>query len=397
MIRQDFHISELIARRLTGSITAEEEVDLQSWREESAQNEELFKRLSDSDNFIRYYKSAQMIDERKGWMALERQIRYSKRRNMVLKIGRIAAILLLPLVAAVLLTDMSSLFKSHAPEEIQHRDADIRPGEKKAVLTLNSGEAIHLHKATGKTMIEKDGTTINLDSATLNYQLAQTIPAKEEIYNRIDVPQGGEYSLTLSDGTKVYMNCMSSMVFPVQFVGDKRVVELNGEAYFEVAKSQKPFVVKINHIEVEVLGTTFNVSAYPDNDFQTTLVEGAVKIHAGSNTNCILKPSEQAYIKSGTDNLRKRVVDPSLYTGWVSGKIFFKDERLEDIMNTLSRWYDLSVFYSEPGIKELRFGCNVSRNREITPFLRLLEKTEKVRVEIKGKTITFKYKNTCTN
>ena len=237
---------------------------------------------------------------------------------------------------------------------------------------------------------ELEGTHIKVDSTTLNYQVAQTASQKEKpIYNKVEIPRGGEYALVLSDGTKVHLNSMSSLRFPVTFGAGARVVELEGEAYFEVSKTGQPFLVNTKGVQVEVLGTTFNISAYPDEEYQATLVNGSVKVNAEKIGSLILKPSQQATLSVGSNSMQVRTVDTSFYTSWVEGKIHFKDQRLEDIMKTLSRWYDMEVVYQNERIKDFRFGCHLDRYEEIAPFVRLLEKTEKVHAKINGKTITF--------
>ena len=163
----------------------------------------------------------------------------------------------------------------------------------------------------------------------------------------------------------------------------------SGEAYFEVSKTGQPFIVNVNGMQVEVLGTTFNISAYPNEEYQTTLVNGSVRVSAEKGESLILKPSQQATIVSGGNSIQVRTVDTSFYTSWVKGKINFKDQRLEDIMKILSRWYDMNVVYENEKLKNIRFGCNLNRYEEITPFVKLLEKTEEVHVKIEGNTITF--------
>ena len=138
-----------------------------------------------------------------------------------------------------------------------------------------------------------------------------------------------------------------------------------------------------------MLGTTFNISAYPQEEYQTTLVNGSVKVNTETGESCILKPSQQATISLGNSSIQIRMVDAGFYTSWIKGKIHFKDQRLEDIMKILSRWYNMEVIFANEKIKDLRFGCNVDRYSEITPFVRLLEETQKVHVKVNNKTITF--------
>lgn len=394
-MKQQFYIAELISKHITGSITAEEERELAAWREESPSNQELFDRLCDSEEFREHYLRSLNFNKQEGWQMLNRKMHTLKRRNLLVTIGRCAAILLLPLLIGVttyrMVTDENTV-----AEQMRNQNIQILPGEKRATLTLEDGRVIDL-KNTGETsMNEKDGTTIQIDSTTLNYKLtdeARTAKTPTQIFNKVDVPRGGEYALTLSDGTRIHLNSMTSMRFPVRFAGDTREVELEGEAYFEVMPDRKPFMVKYNGVTVQVLGTCFNVSAYPGQASHTTLVNGAVKVSLDAGGEHVLSPSQQTYLEPGSSELQVRTVDTSLYTSWVNGKIYFKDARLEEIMNSLSRWYDIEVIYADDDVKELRFGCNINKYKEITPFLELLERTDKLEIEIKGRTITFKHNN----
>lgn len=394
MIKQQLQIAEYISRYISETITPEEEAELKKWRDESLQNEQLFQKLCDKQNLENYLRESCNYDKEEGWEKFSHKKLFLERRKRFVRFAKYAAIFLLPVVLGVWSVTTLIDHEETIAQQVMKNPIQIVPGDKKAVLTLGNGEKVELLNPTEKLMEEKDGTFISIDSAAINYQLAQTnTPVEEEIYNTVDIPHGGEYSLTLSDGTKVYLNSMSTLRFPVRFIGDKRVVELTGEAYFEVSKNTSPFIVKVNNMEIEVLGTAFNVSAYKGETHHATLINGAVKVHLKTGDTCVLKPSEQAYVKPGSDNLNVREVDVAQYVSWVNGKIYFKDERLEDIMNTLSRWYDMQIFYPDPSVKDLRFGCNINRYKDITPFLELLEKTEKVDIVIKGNTITFKHNN----
>ena len=200
---------------------------------------------------------------------------------------------------------------------------------------------------------------------------------------------GQRAQFVLPDGSKVWLNASTQLAYKSSLWSRERQVNLTGEAYFEVSKNGQPFIVNANGMQVEVLGTAFNISAYPNEEYQTTLVNGSVKVSAEKGESLILKPSQQATIALGSNSIQVRTVDTSFYTSWVKGKINFKDQRLEDIMKTLSRWYDMNVVYENEKLKNIRFGCNLNRYEEITPFVKLLEKTEEVHVKIEGNTITF--------
>ena len=387
MIKQDFYIANLIARYLSGEITPEETTKLAAWRKESTAHETLFKKICDEENQKQRFRQSTAFSPSSGWKEVEKRIKRNNNRSRYIKIVSYAAVILLP----VLFVGISMKFTSPVSlSDKQFIAQSILPGESKAILTLDNGQTIHINKEAGSLLEKIDGTQVQMDSTMLNYQVAQkTDKESKPIFNKVETPRGGEYALLLSDGTKVHLNAMTSLRFPVTFDNGPRKVELEGEAYFEVSKTGQPFVVCTQGMQVEVLGTTFNISAYPQEEYQTTLVNGSVKVNAEAGESCILKPSQQATISPGNNNIQVRRVDAGFYTSWVKGKIHFKDQRLEDIMKTLSRWYDMEVIYTNEKIKDLRFGCNLDRYSEITPFVRLLEETQKVHVKVNNKTITF--------
>ncbi len=393
MIRKDFRIAELISRHLSGTLSPEEETELKEWKEYAPEHERLFAEICNTENITAYCDAAHLFDKSEAWGQLNKKLRALERRSFFFQLSRYAALLIVPVMIISSLLYFRSSHDEVETVTVSHvQGMAIRPGEKKATLTLGSGETIDLKAIPEKTLEEEDGTAIVVDADALNYQVAQANAIREkEIYNKIDVPLGGEYALTLSDGTKVFMNAMSSLKFPVRFVNEQRIVELQGEAYFVIAKNDRPFIVKAKGVDVEVLGTVFNISAYEGDHQYTTLVEGSVKVSTVSGANRILKPSEQAYMEYDSDELNVRVVDVAEYTSWVNGKISFKDQRLEDIMKNLSRWYEIDVEYGDAEVKNLRFGCYVNRYKEITPFLELLEKTGKVSITVDANKIIFNH------
>lgn len=390
MINADFRMARLIAGYLSGSLTPEERARLDEWRKESEEHESLFRRICDEEHRERHEARKQEYDLQAGWKEVERRIQRMDFRRKCLTALRYAAILAAPLVVGVL------AYRS-VPEAMPEEDSrlavaaqPIAPGEAKAILTLDNGETLLLDRNAGGQQTQLAGGQVQVDSTTLSYHAVQRKREQAApVYNKVEIPQGGEYTLVLNDGTKVHLNSLSSLRFPVAFGAGRREVELTGEAYFEVSKSGQPFVVHTCGMQIEVLGTVFNVSAYPGEEYRTTLVSGSVKVKAEGGESLVLKPSQQALWMPGDAEMQVRTVDTAFYTSWVKGKINFKDRRLEDIMKTLARWYDFEVVYARESLKEKRFGCYVNRYEEITPFLELLEATGNVRVGIQGKTITF--------
>lgn len=383
MINQHFYIARLIARYLSDEIGEEEQAELTRWRDESPENERLFQEICKEENIKQNMQKRQTFHAEDGWEGVQRKIQRHRFRHRILNICKYAAIFIFPVAIATV-----AIYKSgNEPQPLSQVEEQIVPGGKKAVLILDNGEAIDLKSTSGVELKEKDGTVIQVDSTVLNYQQAPARTSEKLAYNKVNVPRGGEYQLMLSDGGKVQLNSMSSIRFPVQFAQDCRLVELEGEAYFEVSKTGQPFIVQTKGMKIEVLGTTFNISAYANEEYQTTLVSGSVKVQTENGSNRILKPSEQACITPGSNQINVRNVDTAFYTSWIHGKINFKDQRLDDIMKTLARWYDMDVVYENEATKELRFGCYVNRYNEITPLVKLLEQTGRVTVTVEGKTI----------
>lgn len=385
MINQYFYIARLIAKYLSEEIGEEELAELTQWRNESAGNERLFQEICREENIKLNMQKRQAFSTENGWVGVQKKIQHHRFRYRLLNVCKYAAILILPLAIATFAIYKSNTYDT--PHPVAYATEQIIPGGKKATLMLDNGETIDLKSTSGVELKEKDGTVIRVDSTALNYRQVPDRSSDKLAYNKVNVPRGGEYQLTLSDGSKVHLNSMSSIRFPVQFAKDCRQVELEGEAYFEVSKTGHPFIVKTKGMDIEVLGTTFNISAYADEEYQTTLVSGSVRVQTENGSNRILKPSEQACITPGSNQINVRNVDTAFYTSWIHGKINFKDRRLEDIMKTLARWYDMNVVYGDEATKELRFGCYINRYNEITPLVELLEQTGWVSVDVEGKTI----------
>ena len=389
MIKADFRIAHFISRYLSGDITPEESTRLDNWRKENEGNELLFQKICNAEYYVRHENRKMDYDPQVGWEEVEKRIKRMNFRRKCLVLTRYAAILVVPVLILVLALRNSPEVPSMDSSQLLAAQ-QILPGGAKAILTLDNGEAVYLDGNAGKRQVQLADKLIQVDSTTLNYSSAQqrTVQAAT-VYNKVEIPQGGEYILVLNDGTKVHLNSMSSLRFPVAFGSGRREVELAGEAYFEVSKTGQPFIVSAKGMQIEVLGTTFNISAYPGEEYRTTLVSGSVKVEAGGGESLILKPSQQASLMPGSGDIQVRTVDTAFFTSWVKGKINFKDQRLEDIMKILSRWYNIEVNYSNETLKNKRFGCYVNRYEEIAPFLELLEATENIHVKINGKTITF--------
>ncbi len=266
----------------------------------------------------------------------------------------------------------------------------ITPGRNRAVLTLANGEKLDLDD-TRSGLISRQGASIVSKTADgkLAYGANTDTPDQNGvIYNTIETPRGGQYQLTLADGTVVWLNAGSSLKYPTTFTGKERKVELTGEAYFEVAKNrEQPFSVALNGMKVEVLGTHFNVMAYNDeNTIETTLLEGSVKLtRDGSST--MLIPNQKGVLNSGASNFQVHAVNAENVIAWKNGFFKFDDENIETIMRRVARWYDVDVSY-KGNLKRQNFGGKVPRFEDISKLLTTLELTGTVHFKIDGRRIT---------
>jgi transmembrane sensor len=263
---------------------------------------------------------------------------------------------------------------------IKYKD-DVLPGKNTATLTLANGENIQLSDA-------KDGVIINASSLKYDDGTAiETGGIQEGNSLAATTPRGGNYQVTLPDGSRVWMNADSRLVFPAKFSGKSREVSLEGEAYFEVAKDRiHPFIVKSRSQRIEVLGTHFNVNSYTDETaIKTTLLEGSVKVSDRNGSEAILKPGEAA-INRG--NIRVEQVNTAEAVAWKDGNIAFREKTLEGIMRELSRWYDISVVYAADAPTNVTFTGVVSKTRNLSSVLEGMQTTGSVKFKIEGKTVT---------
>lgn len=195
--------------------------------------------------------------------------------------------------------------------------------------------------------------------------------------------------MALADGTVVYLNSATRLKYPVVFNEKERKVYLSGEAYFEVAKdAERPFLVEVANVEVKVYGTSFNVNSYREGNVQTVLVEGSVGVKVlASGVESVIKPGQMAEFKQGNTGVEVREVDVTLYTDWKNGIFRFENQRLEDILTTLSNWYNVDVFYQTSSVKDLHFSGYMERYKEIDTILGAITLSTGVRFSIQGTTI----------
>ena len=214
---------------------------------------------------------------------------------------------------------------------------------------------------------------------------------KKRADNRLLVPQGQTYKLALADGTNVMLNAESELTFPSEFDTDRREVFLKGEAFFQVTHNEKaPFIVHTDQLDVQVLGTTFNVSGYNnENMLKVTLVEGSIRIHQQGDS-VKIRPNEQYNYNKNPREKRVQTVDTELFTSWVNDEYIFKDTTLDEIFNRINHWYMFDVTYESPSLKEKRFFLTIGRDASLDQIIQIINSTEEVCIEKKDNHIVVK-------
>lgn len=375
------YISDVVRRLLWGEPTAEER---ERWTREveDAHCGEVLERLEDEDYVERRLAGYRTWDDKKAFRQfVERVTRIRRQRQLRRRIAWSG-------VAAGIACVVGFVFFLEPEQQAELPLAEVRnevvmPGSTKATLRLAGGETVDI-RGDSMQIAGKGESHIHYAGGKLTY--AKKEKAAKLVYNELEVPVAGECSLVLDDGTQVWVNADSRLRYPVQFVGEERKVFLEGEAYFVVAKESKPFVVSTSRGDIRVLGTTFNVKSYDEEvAMQATLVEGKVLVAQGQKE-MELAPGEQGTV-TDAGIMAKRAVDVDEFVGWRKGIYVFKKQPLEDIMRDLSRWYGVSVFFQNEGLKQVSFTGNLKRYDNINEFLDVLQRTGDVKYRINNNTV----------
>lgn len=376
-------IARLIKKKIEGVITPEELSELNELAKKYPSIGSLLLIVEDDHTLLEdtaMYLSLSMSQEKTDRQnrLLENTLSKIHQRPKVTLFRR-----LLPYVAAVCVLSLSALMYYKLELKKSHTAIieDLAPGTNRASITLSDGRVIELSQdqhgvVLGDQLQYEDGTLI------------QAMDNAEVVYATIATPKGGQYQITLSDGTKVWLNADSKLIYPSRFNGDSRAVELEGEAFFDVstiAKNGKktPFMVKTALQQVEVLGTQFNLKAYADDqgDTRTTLVEGAVSLHVADKILPLI-PGEQAV--SSKQGLSKRKVDVGPYIAWRDNQFVFEEIELREALKILSRWYDFD-FSIDHTVKPIHLYASINRSKSLKEVLNILESSGiKFRLERAG-------------
>lgn len=363
--------------------------------EVNAEEENLLKELQEiRTDAAQAFKAYNAFDTDKKWSELKLQIesedhinKTDKKKSQPIKLwlrisAAAAAIFIIVGIGLVLQKD------NQQNKNIFHND--IPAGINSATLTLDNGKKIILSTTTSGQLASESGILITKSAdGEVIYSIKNQTENAANKTNTLSTVNGQTYRLQLPDQSKVWLNAASSIKFPASFAGLKnRKVELTGEAYFEISKDKEhPFIVKTNQQEVQVLGTHFNINTYEDkHNTSTTLLEGSVKITNEHKKEQLLKPGETALVNN-KDNILVSPADIKSTMAWKNGDFRFNEERIDEIMLKISRWYDIEVSYHGPISKE-KFSGKISRNKNISEVLNMLSYSNAVKFIVEGRRVT---------
>ena len=385
----DENIAQLIRHSLTGELSEQERGKLEAWLLDSEEHQVLFEKIKKEIRISSESSLFRSLNDEVAWQKFKTTTRERKRRVYVRRILTYAAVIVLPLavVAGFLFLNREKDMLPMAPERVIR----ITPGGPRAVL-ITADQTVHeLNGVQGQREIEVEkGVVIKQGGANLEYDsLGAPVQEVTLAMNTLKIPRGGEFRLKLSDGTNVYLNSASELKYPVRFDEKERKVYLSGEAYFEVTKdSDRPFYVVTEEVQVRVYGTEFNVNTHQPGKVHTVLVDGKVGIKKRGMTGEItMKPGELASFDRNAGTFEVKEVDVRQYVVWKDGYFTFENESLEQILNTLSLWYDVDVFFQSESAKQLVFTGYMKRYNDISEILNAITEVVGVNFTINGKTI----------
>ena len=374
-------IETLILKYLQGKLAEGEKRQLDEWLKDD-RNKKLFSRLVNKQRILVKMERLDEYDWEKSWKVMERKLRERKKFSWKYW-GMVASLLGIVLLGTWVFMEKN---EKKSPVVVMR---GVEPGGVFAELVLPDGKIVELNKDSNNLFLGESGKVLRNENGVL-FLTQDSVQLQKVGYSEIRTPRGGEYQVVLQDNSIVWLNADSKLRFPLTFSGKERRVFASGELYFQVAKdSLSPFRIEVEGLyEVEVLGTEFNVRAYSDLPSATTLVDGRVLIR-DKGTKVVLKPGEQA-VKGKHGEVVVREVDVAPYIAWKQGYFLFEDERLEDILNELARWYDVNIFFENSSVREERFSVDMPRHESFEEVLRLIEQTRSIQIEIEGNNVFVK-------
>lgn len=368
-------MNDLLLKAIIGTLTTEESEQLRLWREADEANERLYQRTMDSAYLEGEYRRRQGVDTARPLAAMQARLALHRQRRQLTWWRAAAAV-----AAVVAIGSLSYAYLKGA--HVREASSQIVAGSMRATLQMMDGDTPVLalpvgEGATADQPISADGLLADLRTARSATQSSRKEPDAPMPTLSLITPRGGEFRITLEDGTEVWLNAQSQLVYPEHFAQSERRVRVSGEAYFHVARNeQQPFIVEADGQAVRVLGTEFNVRSYAeDADVQTTLVSGSIALQpiGAGDAQLLLTPGHQAVFSKTEHDIQVHSVDTEVATSWKDGKFVFENQTLEQIMLTLARWYDFTYDFADRRAAQTVFMGRIPRYADFADVIAILE------------------------
>lgn len=381
--KENFRIAKFLASLFTHSAIPEEEKAYREWINENPEHQKLAKRILNEETYEKNTQLIKSFSSQKAWDRIYPRLGGEKASGFLSwrKSLKYAALILLLIIPASYL-----IYNWVAGEPI----GEITPGTHGGELILSDGKSFNL---SDNNLPENAVRAFVIDSKGINYQIPANKPQVKEIPNTLRTLQGMECLITLSDGTRVHLNAETRLTYPVCFSSKERIVQIEGEAYFDVAPDKEhPFIVKTSHTSVRVTGTSFNVRAYADEDTEsTTLISGTVRINSGNEEFELVPNQHYTYNKNtGTNTVAN--VNTDLYTSWESGSFIFLNVPLENVMSYLSKWYGFQYSFEDEAVKQVRIGAYLNRYANMNPIIDMITELNLVNIKQREGILHISYK-----
>lgn len=381
--KENFRIAKFLASLFTHSAIPEEEKAYREWINENPEHQKLAKRILNEETYEKNTQLIKSFSSQKAWDRIYPRLGGEKASGFLSwrKSLKYAALILLLIIPASYL-----IYNWVAGEPI----GEITPGTHGGELTLSNGNTFNLFD---NALPEGAAEIFIIDSKGINYQTPANKPKVKEIKNTLRTLHGMECHIVLSDGTKVHLNAESQLTYPICFNNKERIVQVEGEAYFDVAPDKAhPFIVQTPHTSIRVTGTSFNVRAYADEGVEsTTLVSGAVKINNENEDYELLPNQHFLYDKNSQKGIVSNV-NAELYTSWESGSFIFINIPLENVMSYLSKWYGFKYTFEDDAAKQVKIGAYLNRYVNMNPIIDMIMELNMVDIKQREGVLHIAYK-----
>lgn len=381
--KEKFKIAKILASLFTHSSTPEEEKNYHAWLDENPEHQKIADRILNKETYEENSRLIKSFSSQKAWEKVypllgnnQSRMVFSWKRSL-----KYAALILLLIIPASFL-----IYNWAIGEQI----GEITPGTHGGELTLSNGNTFNLFE----NILPEGATEVFIiDSKGINYQTPANKPKVKEIKNTLRTLHGMECHIVLSDGTKVHLNAESQLTYPICFNDKERIVQVEGEAYFDVAPDKEhPFIVQTPHTSIRVTGTSFNVRAYADEEIEsTTLISGGVKISSGNEVFELIPNQHYTYNKKTNTNTVTNV-NTELYTSWESGSFIFLNVPLENVMSYLSKWYGFKYTFEDETAKQVRIGASLNRYKNMNPIIDMITELNLVNIKQREGILHISYK-----